>query len=121
MNVAVLSPVVEMKDFSIDLYKGHSPIWTHIIFFDAPLRRDVVRMLGTTDVFISHGDINERFRSHSVLSVAVRINPLLENSKLPYLTEYIARRLNGKSQPAQLSIGPAEQDDLTHADMEGYL
>jgi hypothetical protein len=117
---AIAPPMVEMKEFSIDHYKGQSPIWTHIIFFDVSVRREVERMLQTTDVFISHGDINERFRNHSLLSVAVKVNPLLENPRVSFLTDYVDRRLNG-TQPAQLSIGPAEEEALLYADMEGYL
>ena len=116
-------PTVEMKDFSIDVYTGHSPVWTHIIFFDPAVRREMERMLQTTDVFISHGDINERFRNHSVLSVAVKVNPLLEISRLAYLTDYVSHRLSGKrvGQPAQLSIGPAEEEELLYHEMEGAL
>jgi len=116
-------PVVETKDFTIDMYTGHSPVWSHIIFFDVTVRRDIERMLQTTDVFISHGDINERFRNHSVLSVAVKVNPLLEISRLAYLTDYVSHRLSGKrvGQPAQLAIGSTEEEELLHAEMEGYL
>ena len=119
--MSAVTPVVEMRDFSVDVYKGASLIWTHIIFFDITVQRDVERMLQTTDVFISHGEVNGRFRSHGVLSVPVKINPLLENPRLPFLTDYIAGRLTGKAQMDQLSIGPGEEEELLHAEMEGYL